>query len=158
MTLLEHTAAQDDFRMDYDLQPGDMQFINNHTILHARSAFQDWEELEDGGKRHLLRTWISPSNGRSACITHVQPLFPGCEMRTAAPISHCSARSDVHCHLLLLPCTEQLSSHADVYFSAGCLHCCTLIWWTCMHACVLALWCTASAQNVKLAPPDSSVR
>ena len=31
-------------------------------------------------------------------------------MRTAAPISNCccSARSDVHCYLLLLLCTEQL--------------------------------------------------
>ncbi|KAL0055501.1 hypothetical protein WJX82_001251 [Trebouxia sp. C0006] len=64
MSLLEQTAARDDFRMDYDLQPGNMQFINNHTILHARSAFEDWEDEKDGGKRHLLRTWISPSNGR----------------------------------------------------------------------------------------------
>ncbi|KAL3132820.1 hypothetical protein ABBQ38_006745 [Trebouxia sp. C0009 RCD-2024] len=64
MQLLEQTAARDDFRMDYDLQPGDMQFINNHTILHARGAFEDWEDEKDGGKRHLLRTWISPPNGR----------------------------------------------------------------------------------------------
>ena len=68
MQLLEQTAARDDLRMDYDLQPGDMQFINNHTILHARGAFEDWEDEKDGGKRHLLRTWISPSNGRSAVL------------------------------------------------------------------------------------------
>ena len=66
--LLEQTAARDDLRMDYDLQPGDIQFINNHTILHARSAFEDWEDERNGGKRHLLRTWISPPNGRSACV------------------------------------------------------------------------------------------
>jgi len=76
MSLLEQIAASDDFRMDYDLQPGDMQFIHNHTILHARSAFEDWEDEKDGGKRHLLRTWISPSNGRSACITHTHTCFP----------------------------------------------------------------------------------
>lgn len=64
MQLLEQIAACDEFRMDYDLQPGDMQFINNHTILHARGAFEDWEDEKDGGKRHLLRTWISPPNGR----------------------------------------------------------------------------------------------
>lgn len=80
MSLLEQTAARDDLRMDYNLQPGDMQFINNHTILHARSAFKDWEDEKDGGKRHLLRTWISPSNGRSASITHTHTCFPavGC--------------------------------------------------------------------------------
>lgn len=65
MALLEQTAAQEDLRMDYDLQPGDMQFINNHTILHAHSAFEDWQDEKDGGKRHLLRTWISPPNGTS---------------------------------------------------------------------------------------------
>ena len=65
MQLLEQTAADNEFRMDYDLQPGDMQFINNHTILHARGAFEDWEDEHVGGKRHLLRTWISPPNGRS---------------------------------------------------------------------------------------------
>ena len=70
MQILEQIAAQDDFRMDYDLQPGDMQFINNHTILHARGAFDDWQDEKDGGKRHLLRTWISPPNGRSvSCRT-----------------------------------------------------------------------------------------
>lgn len=72
MQLLEQTAADDEFRMDYDLQPGDMQFINNHTILHAREAFEDWENEQDGGKRHLLRTWISPPNGRSADIFATQ--------------------------------------------------------------------------------------
>ena len=66
MTLLEQTAASDEFRMDYDLQQGDIQLINNHTILHARGAFDDWQDEKDGGKRHLLRTWISPPNGRSA--------------------------------------------------------------------------------------------
>ena len=70
MTLLEQTAASDEFRMDYDLRPGDIQLINNHTILHARGAFDDWQDEKDGGKRHLLRTWISPPNGRSA------PPFP----------------------------------------------------------------------------------
>ena len=69
MQLLEQTAARDDLRMDYDLQPGGMQFINNHTILHARGAFEDWEDEKDGGKRHLLRTWISPPNGRSAVLS-----------------------------------------------------------------------------------------
>ena len=68
MALLEQTAGRGDLRMDYDLQPGDIQFIHNHTILHARSAFEDWQDEKDGGKRHLLRTWISPPNGRSAHI------------------------------------------------------------------------------------------
>lgn len=78
MQLLEQTAADDEFRMDYDLQPGDMQFINNHTILHARGAFEDWEDGQDGGKRHLLRTWISPPFGRFVDICLALSIEPAC--------------------------------------------------------------------------------
>jgi hypothetical protein len=45
------------FHLDMDLQPGDVQLISNHTILHARTAFEDWPEPEK--RRHLLRLWIS---------------------------------------------------------------------------------------------------
>ena len=37
--------------------PGDIQFLHNHTILHARSAYEDWPEVER--KRHLLRLWLA---------------------------------------------------------------------------------------------------
>ena len=40
-----------------DLLPGDMQFISNHTIVHARTVYEDEEEPEK--KRHLLRLWLS---------------------------------------------------------------------------------------------------
>jgi hypothetical protein len=50
-------ANRPDFHLDMDLQPGDIQLISNHTILHARTAFEDWPELER--RRHLLRLWIS---------------------------------------------------------------------------------------------------
>lgn len=45
------------FHLDMDLQPGDVQLISNHVILHARTAFEDWPEPER--RRHLLRLWIS---------------------------------------------------------------------------------------------------
>ena len=45
------------FHLDMDLQPGDVQLISNHTILHARTAFEDWPEPDK--RRHLLRLWIS---------------------------------------------------------------------------------------------------
>ena len=50
-------AGEDAFHLDMDLQPGDIQLISNHTILHARTAFEDWPEQER--RRHLLRLWIS---------------------------------------------------------------------------------------------------
>jgi len=43
------------FRMDFE--PGDVQLINNHIVLHSRTDYEDFDEPER--KRHLLRLWIS---------------------------------------------------------------------------------------------------
>ncbi|MGH8457982.1 MAG: TauD/TfdA family dioxygenase [Nevskiales bacterium] len=50
-------ANRPEIYLDMDLQPGDIQLISNHTILHARTVFEDYEELDR--RRHLLRLWIS---------------------------------------------------------------------------------------------------
>ena len=39
------------------LQPGDIQWLHNHTTLHPRSAFAD---PTDGEPRHLVRLWVTP--------------------------------------------------------------------------------------------------
>jgi hypothetical protein len=44
---------------------------HNHTILHARSAYEDWPEVER--KRHLLRLWLSPPGARP-----LPPVFAEC--------------------------------------------------------------------------------
>ena len=46
-----------------ELQPGDIQFVHNHTILHDRTAFEDYPEPER--KRHLLRLWLAPPTAPS---------------------------------------------------------------------------------------------
>jgi hypothetical protein len=46
-----------------ELRAGDIQFVNNHTLLHDRTAFEDWPEPER--KRHLLRLWLAPSQARA---------------------------------------------------------------------------------------------
>lgn len=40
-----------------DLQPGDMQFVYNHSQLHDRTGFVDWPDPDR--RRHLLRLWLS---------------------------------------------------------------------------------------------------
>jgi len=42
-------------------EPGDMQFLNNHVIYHARSAYEDDEAGHD---RLLLRLWLSMPDSR----------------------------------------------------------------------------------------------
>ncbi|MFI4986778.1 MAG: TauD/TfdA family dioxygenase, partial [Alphaproteobacteria bacterium] len=41
---------------------GDIQLVHNHTLLHDRTAFEDWPEPEK--RRHLLRLWLAPREAR----------------------------------------------------------------------------------------------
>ena len=58
-------ALANDTRLNFlmRLEPGDMQFVHNHTLLHDRTAFEDWQET--ARKRHLLRLWLSSPQARS---------------------------------------------------------------------------------------------
>jgi hypothetical protein len=52
--------------IEMHLQPGDIQLVNNHTILHGRGAFSDGDS-----QRHLLRLWLSLEE-RSAPLEWLQ--------------------------------------------------------------------------------------
>lgn len=56
LDLFDELANHPDFRLDMDFSPGDVQFLNNYTILHARTEYEDWPEPER--KRDLCRLWI----------------------------------------------------------------------------------------------------
>ena len=60
--LLEAIAADPAVVLSFELQPGDLQVINNHVTLHSRTDFEDWPERER--HRHLLRLWLSVPNSR----------------------------------------------------------------------------------------------
>jgi hypothetical protein len=40
-----------------ELLPGDIQFVNNYHVLHARTAYED--DRENGQIRHLKRLWLA---------------------------------------------------------------------------------------------------
>jgi hypothetical protein len=71
LDMADQLANSDELRLDMDFRPGDIQFLHNHQILHARTAYEDWPESER--KRHLLRLWLAPPDGR--------PLPPGFQER-----------------------------------------------------------------------------
>ena len=50
-------ANDPDFNVYMDLQPGEMQFINNYHVLHGRTAYED--DVAHGYKRHLKRLWLA---------------------------------------------------------------------------------------------------
>lgn len=57
-------AALDDpaLHLEMDLEPGDLQLIHNHQLLHDRTAFVD--DPDPAQRRHLLRLWLCPPTGR----------------------------------------------------------------------------------------------
>jgi alpha-ketoglutarate-dependent taurine dioxygenase len=53
---LDEVARRPELRVEFDLKPGQMYFINNRWILHNRTAFEDHAEPER--RRHLVRLWL----------------------------------------------------------------------------------------------------
>lgn len=62
LNLFDELANDPRLNLMMELQPGDIQFVHNHTILHDRTAFEDYPEPER--KRHLLRLWLAPPGAR----------------------------------------------------------------------------------------------
>ena len=54
---VQEIANRPRLMLSMDFQEGDIQLLNNHTTLHARTAFEDFDE--PGRQRHLLRMWIA---------------------------------------------------------------------------------------------------
>jgi hypothetical protein len=57
MDTLERLANQPEFHVEMEFRPGDVQFLNNGRILHAREAYDDHDD--PGERRHLLRLWLA---------------------------------------------------------------------------------------------------
>lgn len=58
---LDALAQDPAIHLDMDFQPGDMQFVSNHWIMHSRTAYEDFAEPEQ--RRHLFRLWLACSDG-----------------------------------------------------------------------------------------------
>jgi hypothetical protein len=62
LDLFDALAEDPTINMQMAFRPGDMQWVHNHTMLHDRTAFEDWPEPER--KRHLLRLWLAVPGAR----------------------------------------------------------------------------------------------
>ena len=60
--LFEAIADEPGVHLSMAFEPGDIQFLHNHQILHDRTAFQDFDD--PAARRHLLRLWLCPPGGR----------------------------------------------------------------------------------------------
>ena len=62
LDLIDRLSFDPGIRFDVQLEEGDMLFLNNYQVMHARTEFEDHEEPER--KRHLMRLWLHLHRGR----------------------------------------------------------------------------------------------
>ena len=62
LELFDGVANREALHLTMMFEPGDLQLLNNHVCVHARTEFEDWPE--EDRRRHLLRLWLSVPNSR----------------------------------------------------------------------------------------------
>jgi hypothetical protein len=62
LDMLDALADDPRLNIEFALQPGDLLFVHNHTIMHDRTAYEEWGEPER--RRHLLRLWLAIPGAR----------------------------------------------------------------------------------------------
>lgn len=58
----DELANDQDLYLKMQLEPGDMQFVYNHSQLHDRTAFVDWPDADK--RRHMMRLWLAMEGDR----------------------------------------------------------------------------------------------
>lgn len=57
LDLIDTLLNDPDLLFSMWFEPGDLQLLNNYTVVHSRTSFEDHEEPDR--KRHLLRLWLA---------------------------------------------------------------------------------------------------
>ena len=72
---IDAMAADPAFHLDMDFAPGDMQFLNNHVVLHSRTNYED--HADPNKRRHLLRLWLACEDGPPLPKVMIDDAFQG---------------------------------------------------------------------------------
>jgi hypothetical protein len=56
MNRVDQMCADPQYHVSMTMQPGDMQFVNNYHVLHARDSYEDDRAAHK--IRHLKRLWL----------------------------------------------------------------------------------------------------
>ena len=62
LDMFDELANDPELCFGMQLEPGDMQFVYNHSQLHDRTGFLDWPDPTE--RRHLMRLWLSIEGDR----------------------------------------------------------------------------------------------
>jgi hypothetical protein len=53
---MKRISAASDLYLDMAIGEGDIQFLNNRTLLHGRTGYEDAPDV--AGRRHMMRLWL----------------------------------------------------------------------------------------------------
>jgi len=62
LDLFDQLSDDPALHLRMELRAGDIQLVHNQSLLHDRTAFEDWPEPDR--RRHLLRLWLAPEDAR----------------------------------------------------------------------------------------------
>lgn len=65
MDYLDALMAKPEHQLHMEMRKGDVQFVNNFTVMHSRTEYRDGP----GRKRHLVRYWIDVPDGKRKGFT-----------------------------------------------------------------------------------------
>ncbi len=65
MDCLDALMAKPELQLHMEMRKGDVQYVNNFTVMHSRTAYRDGP----GTKRHLVRYWIDVPHGKRKGLT-----------------------------------------------------------------------------------------
>lgn len=57
LDLIDELAHDPEWHLDMAFEPGDVQLLSNHVVMHSRTQYQDHDDPAE--KRHLLRLWLT---------------------------------------------------------------------------------------------------
>ena len=70
LDVFDEIIHKEAIRLDMMLEPGDLLLANNYAVMHSRTSFEDFDEIEK--RRKLVRLWVKMPNART-----LAPDFPG---------------------------------------------------------------------------------
>ena len=78
LACMDETMNDPTLVYEMELRPGDIQFVNNYTVMHGRTAFDDG--ADKGQRRHLVRLWLSFFTPRPAS-DYIRDQYKGVEKK-----------------------------------------------------------------------------
>jgi hypothetical protein len=73
LNYFQQVAENPEMSFSFALEPGEASIMCNHSVLHSRTAFEDWPDIER--RRLLLRLWLEVEDERRPIHPNLRLFF-----------------------------------------------------------------------------------